>query len=221
MRYKTLLFIAIIGLILVSCQKTVTEYYPNGQIRSVIEKRGGENHGKAVYYYENGVVYQELYFRNGQPDGLSRRFYPLGGLEWEETYAMGLRQGPRRMYSQGGKKIAESFYTKDTLDGGYTEWHENGTIKVTGRYRKGFFDGVWQYFDAGGYQLGEGTFSSGTGVQRSWYYGGKPQKVIHYLNNRKHGMEQDFDTAGRLVSEKEYIQDSLVSRKQYPPPVGE
>ncbi len=203
-----------IVLLLGSCKKKETNYYHDGKLMSEIEMKGKKKHGKAIYYYPNGVIQQEIKYNNGKPD-LSRRFDFMGRLEMEENYKDGLLNGYVRQYTSYQKKIMEAFYVDDTLHGDYFEWHENGIPKVIGHYDKGLFDGKWEFFDENGLKLGEGNFYKGDGVQKSWYPNGAMQKIIHYKNNRKEGLEQEFSLEGKPIREINYHHDSIIDVKNF------
>ncbi len=69
-KYTFLLFFVMS--LLISCKKTEKEYYPNGQLKSVIEYRNGKEHGTTIYYddtYSNPSL--EIVMKDGTPPPLS------------------------------------------------------------------------------------------------------------------------------------------------------
>lgn len=57
-------------------------------------------------------------------------------------------------YKEGGKQYEYQYGDVDGMeDGPYTEWFENGSIKVQGQFKEGAKDGLWIYFDQNGVKL--------------------------------------------------------------------
>lgn len=65
---------------------TSKEYYPNGQLESVLPYKNGKKNGKSVSYWENGNIEIENYYRNGMEDGIEKTYNDEGKLMSKTTY---------------------------------------------------------------------------------------------------------------------------------------
>ena len=64
-------------LLLIACkQKDSTEYYPNGNIKSITSLENQVAHGLFTDYYENGNLRSEVIYVDGLKNGLSTLYYP-------------------------------------------------------------------------------------------------------------------------------------------------
>lgn len=78
---------------------TSKEYYPNGQLESIIPYKNGEMNGKSISYWENGTIEIENHYFNGKEDGVEKMYDDYGKLITETTY-------------KNGKKAATIEYNK-------------------------------------------------------------------------------------------------------------
>lgn len=186
--------------VLASCSRSRTkrDYWDNGHLQSEMTYKKGKLEGKATWYYDNGNKEQEVFYHENVLNGTLKRWYKNGNLETESEYENGKLNGKAISYDNQGNKVMEETYVNDTLEGPYFLYYPNGTVKVEGHYAKGFFTGRWVYYNMSGHVIGTGNFEHGTGIQKSWWPNGKPQRVIHYKDNLKHGEERWYDENGKL-----------------------
>ena len=100
----------ILFLCAVSCSRKVEkEYYPNGQLKSVLNYKKGQLEGIALYYYENGALKERVNYRKGKRERTGTTYYESGKLKEEITYENGVK-GKVKLYGEDGELISESVY---------------------------------------------------------------------------------------------------------------
>lgn len=210
MKKNFLLSLAILFLA-VSCRHTVKEYYPNGEIRSVIECKGKVQDGLAVYYDASGVKTLEVTMVNGKKEGRLRTFFFNGNLETEEFYHNDLLNGVQTIYNLDGLKLTEIEFKDGVMNGSYKEWHERDILKCVGQYADGLWDGHWEYYDFRGFLIAEGNYDKGNGDQLNYTDTGVLYKKTHYENGAKNGEEFYYDSQGNVTKAIIYKDDRMVS----------
>jgi antitoxin component YwqK of YwqJK toxin-antitoxin module len=84
----------------VGCSREVKkEYYPDGNLKAVLNYKKGELEGIAKYYYENGNLKERVNYRKGKRERTGTAYYESGELKVEMTY-------------EDGKLISEKQYDK-------------------------------------------------------------------------------------------------------------
>ena len=97
------------------CSRTVEkEYYPNGQLKSVLNYKKGKLEGIALYYYENGTLKERVNYRRGKRERTGTTYYESGALKEKITYVNGKKEHVL-LYSEDGKLISESVYKDGKL----------------------------------------------------------------------------------------------------------
>ncbi|MCF8304685.1 MAG: toxin-antitoxin system YwqK family antitoxin [Bacteroidales bacterium] len=192
--------------LLMSCNRTKTEYYDNGNKKSELTYNGGKLQGVATWWYANGEKKMESHYENGKLEGKSIRWHKNGKFERIEHYKSDKLHGRVATFSIRGKQLSEENYVNDTLHGTYKVWHPNGQIKVTGKYHMGLYDGKWIYRNEQGTIVGLGDFDQGTGTLTHYYENGRKERVVHYIDNQKHGQEvfwaEDGDMEARVIYDR-------------------
>lgn len=64
----------------------------------------------------------------------------------------------RTLVNDQGIKIAEAFYQQGKLDGTYTRWLDDGTMKVSGHYENDMESGEWIFYRRNGKRQLSGSF---------------------------------------------------------------
>ncbi len=93
--------------------KTIKEYYPNGQIEIREVYKNGELEGKRKLWYPSGDVYGIEYYKNGKKEGQSKWYYPNGQLRIREVYKNGEREGERKLWYPNGNVYRIEYYKND------------------------------------------------------------------------------------------------------------
>jgi len=106
-------------------------YYPNGQIRAqVYIDYYGKPEGALTHFFENGQKSMEQYFSNGKMHGSITHWY-----------------------SPGFNKKSQMHYVNDELDGTYRVWGESGEVILSGYYKDGLREGIWEIYNYNTYRI--------------------------------------------------------------------
>ena len=99
----------------VGCSREVEkEYYPNGQLKSVLNYKKGQLEGIALYYYESGSLKERVNYRKGKRERTGTTYYESGKLKEEITYENGVKVNVK-LFGEDGAIISESAYKDGKL----------------------------------------------------------------------------------------------------------
>lgn len=93
----------------------MTDYYPDGRLKS---ERFFENDiqvGKSTFYYPSGNVKEVQYYDEGQKHGGDTIFYESGAPQMIVTFNHGLKDGYVRTWNEEGVLIYEAKYAMEKL----------------------------------------------------------------------------------------------------------
>lgn len=94
--------------------------------------------GEKKDYYPDGNLRTIIRYENGKREGISARYYNSGDLCFEQTYKDGKRNGPYRWFHKSGKLHLYKEYKDDKLDGTFKEYnYSTSSVKYEGVYRDG------------------------------------------------------------------------------------
>lgn len=203
------------AILISACSKTKTEYWANGNKKSKMKYYNGKQDGLSIWWYENGTKQMECNYKNGFIEGKSTRWNLNGSLQSEDFYSGNHLNGKSVSYYESGKKKSEMYYVNDTLDGAVIEWHESGKKKMTGFYYKGKYEGKWEYRDIRGLIVGDGEYKEGKGIQKGYYPNGEIMRKIHYVGNKKNGMEIWFGKSGDTLKKIIYKDDRIIQTQNF------
>lgn len=113
------------------------EWHANGNLKGVVNWRGGVEEGDAVFYFPDGRKSYETHYRGGKKNGFATVWFPNGQKQWQAMYQDGQTQGVWREWYADGRKKFEAMYRKGRLDGHATWWHANGRIEQERDYDLG------------------------------------------------------------------------------------
>ncbi len=210
-----LMTISLILLVLCSaCERTSTEYWPNGRKRSEIPMQDGKYHGLATFWFENGRVQMTCSYRGNELEGVLKSYYPNGKQQAEEPYVAGKLHGMVKTYDKTGSLASLVHYRYGVLHGRYQEFYRDRAPKVEGSYDEGLTDGLWLYYEEGGTIVGQGSFTRGNGVQKVFDARGQIIQLTHYINNVKDGEEIFYDRHGRPMMINTFVQGKLTGKRK-------
>ena len=209
-RSRILLFVFPLVFIFFSCREEKKDYWPNGKLKSVVHVRGGKYFGKALFYLPSGNLQLECFYKDNLLQGPLIRYYAYNKKREQQNFDKGNLDGLSTVWYEDGGKLSETTYMNGILNGPYREYHPDNRIRVQGQYMNGFFSGKWLYFDFSGDIVGEGEFTIGSGIQRSFYADGKVSHEVHYKDNLKDGEEIEYNPKGKVTSIKLFRKDTLI-----------
>lgn len=220
MQNRRLLIFALplsILLLVTSCTKVEKEYYPSGYLKSEIQYRFGKENGKALYYNEGAEDPSlTVEMKNGKKHGKLYRYFFNGKIETEATFVDDVQEDVEIIYDLSGVKVIETHYLHGVKNGTYTTWHERDMIKEKGRFKDGYFDGVWEYYDERGLIVGEGVFDTGAGTVTAYDQAGNLYRITHYVDNLKDGDDTFYKPNGEVDKVMTYEKDRIVKINNEP-----
>ena len=114
MSRKVLVLLMLFVLGMGCSREVIKEYYPNGQLKSVLNYKKGQLEGIALYYYENGTLKERVNYRKGKRERIGTTYYESGNLKEEITYVNGKREIVK-LYNESAQPVAEFTYKDDKL----------------------------------------------------------------------------------------------------------
>ena len=199
-----------------SCNRPDKGYWENGNLKFILNKKGGHYNGVSTWFYSDGVKQHECYYVNDTLQGSSTRWYANGNLNSVENYKDNQLHGKVTEYDIDGKLASEVNYEHGMLQGTFREYYPMGQIKIEGSYINGKFNGKWIYYDQEGTITGMGEFKEGSGRQRAWYEDGTLKRVVPYVDNEKHGVETWYAPDGKIEKTLVYNLGLLESSENLP-----
>lgn len=170
-------------------------YYPSSKVKAVIKHDPNSNRSVAFYYHENGSMMSHGIFRNQLKDSVWLNFGPSQRISNTETYKNGKLNGKKVVYyvpedphDKSQIPSAVYLYKNDVLHGEFTEYFNDLTIKVKGRYENNKKVGVWDRFQANG----------------------KKMTLTRYKNGRRHGWCLAYDKFGKEIGRQYYYMGELI-----------
>jgi antitoxin component YwqK of YwqJK toxin-antitoxin module len=207
-----LLLLAGLLLLVTSCTKVKTEYYPNGKLQSQVSYLFGKENGTA-YYYENvyGKLELSVNFKKGKKEGKSLKYHLNNKVECESYYHNDLLEGRQTFYNPMSQPVMEINFHKGLKEGPYREWHAGSDVlKVSGQYKNDMLDGHWEYHDERDITVGEGDFKEGAGVLVSYDPNGQINRKTTYKKSLRDGPEYYYDTQGNVIKTVVYQEERIV-----------
>ncbi|MFP4291358.1 MAG: toxin-antitoxin system YwqK family antitoxin [Cyclobacteriaceae bacterium] len=126
------------------------------------------------------------------------------------------------LYYDNGKSLPRETFTvlssnPSVLDGPYTAFFTNGSIRIKGRYEKGQASGYWEYFYENGHPKMRGTLQDNAshGVWEYFYENGHPQMRGVLYDSIRSGPWQFFFENGTIRSEGYFEEDRKIGKWKY------
>jgi antitoxin component YwqK of YwqJK toxin-antitoxin module len=152
------------------------------------------------------------------------------------TYEMDYKQGKSLEYTEEGYVITIRKYENDFMvdqeiinrkdnrglkTGVWKQYHENGFVKLEGKYIKGKREGFYREYSADGKLLNTYKYEDGElmknvveftdiKVDREYYKGAKVKSEMTLVNGLPHGIYREYSVAGNVTGSKMYSQGHVV-----------
>jgi antitoxin component YwqK of YwqJK toxin-antitoxin module len=111
------------------------------------------------------------------------------------------------MYFYGTTVVKEEMnFKKGILDGPYTSYYADGSVKRKGGYRNGKFHGSWEYWSNEGNKSYEVFFINDSlqGQYITYFPSGKLHEQGAYKKNYPYGTWSVYDESGKLLEKRSY-----------------
>lgn len=179
-----------------------TEYYENGNKKSVINFKDDAINGLATYWSKSGKIIGEYNYSteiiNGKPKeikhGKQTRYFENGNIAEKSNYNMGKKDGLFEEWYENGNKKNETEFKNDLVNGKNKLWFQNGKVQQemhfimvfdsVKKYYKPIYNGKYEvYYDNGNLKT-SGNYVAGKeeGVFTSFFENGQKSKEIIYNN---------------------------------------
>lgn len=158
--------------------EVVTDYYPDGSIKTVGTYENGIPEGIRREYDKNGTIIKSYVFHSGQMTG--------EGIIKKD----GKKQGSWISYYKDGNIKAKGIYYDNVKTGKWTYYYPNGQVEQTGKYTEnGRPDGEWIWYYRSGKVLREENYFNGLkeGLMTEYSENGKSIIQGEYISGTKNG----------------------------------
>ncbi len=156
--------------------------------------------GISTWYYSDSSVYKTIPFVDGREDGLAKEFADDGRVLTLTTYKKGFvvsRERINHKDAEGRKQGAWKFF------------HDNGLVKLEGKYLNDLKDGYFKEYDEAGKLLATSKWMEGEKqedaaelvrleVAKDYYPNGQVMTMQTFRNGVAQGIRRDFDEEGKV-----------------------
>jgi len=109
------------------------EWYSNGQKKSAIPYKNGQQYGRVKRWYENGQKEEDVMMKNTRVHGSYRSWYPNGNKQREFFSINNVMSGEYREWSEDGKLLWEIVEQTDEKKILVKNFWSNGQVKMQGK----------------------------------------------------------------------------------------
>ena len=132
-------------------------------------------------------------------------------IEYTETYADGVLNGPKTWYSYEGNVVLEENYKNNKIEGEQKAYYENGNIKSIVDYKNGIIVKIAAYAQDGTV-LHESDLSKGTGLWKYFWENGNILEEGNYKNWKKDGKWVKYRENGEIDVTSIYKNGRLIEQ---------
>ena len=112
-------------------------WYPNGMLETEFFYRKNQIEGLYTYYDSLGVINRSENYKKSILDGVTSEYNENGALIKTTDYKKGIITGFIKEFLEGVVLLEQKTIKKDSLDGEWTSWYDNGTQMVIRLYKNG------------------------------------------------------------------------------------
>jgi antitoxin component YwqK of YwqJK toxin-antitoxin module len=178
-------------------QGTFKYYFQTGKLKAITVYSEDGKTATTTMYFPSGKKNAEGKYVNEKKEGLWRFFSEFDeALVSEEIYSGGLKDGPAKTFYAGKTVVETITWKKGLRDGVWTQYYDDGKIKLQGTYKNDMKDGSITVFYPTGQKFNTGQYSAGL-PEGKWF-------------------SYDFD--GKLLSTDVYDNGVLIKSDKKPEP---
>ncbi len=184
-------------------------YWPGGELRSALPKRGK---GTEVQFHDNGEVAVVAAVDQGVRQGLARTFDRSGRLTSQVNYVDGTRDGEEVEFGPDGEKVGSRHWQRGRPVGVNRTWFPGGGLQSERHADPNLPSGTEvQYFRSGGVRLFVPLkFGKRDGIATLYSESGVKSAEVTWREGRKHGEERRYDARGGLIERLWWQADQAV-----------
>jgi uncharacterized protein len=189
-------------------------YHPDGSLKT----KGWYTADAASNDWENytikGIVSSRYSYLNDDLHGYNEVNHPNGKRDYEEVYRYGWIVAVNSFDTSGNKIFTASL---PNSTGKYVGMFANGKRKYEGELVKGELEGPFTSYFFDGSIRSTKTYIHGllNGPFNEYYYGGKPSIKGEYKMGKKTGVWKYYNDDGKLYREEPYTNDEINGKSLY------
>lgn len=218
------------------------EFYPNGQIKKLVNFSQGKLNGEFFEFSESGEVllsgqyiedFKEgdwnSYYRDGSKkseyfylknllQGTTKNYFPNGNLAETIPFEAGKLQGTYKSFFPNGTLQKSVEFANDQENGAYERFFEDGQPEIIGTFVKGELSGNWENYDNLGTLISKGAYLAGVRVGNWKEQIRKVQgfyRVGEYKDGSKEGIWKVVDEKGVVFQEEQFVEGQLVAISEF------
>jgi antitoxin component YwqK of YwqJK toxin-antitoxin module len=151
-----------------------------------------------------------------KPQNILEGFDDLGNLIYQISFDQDVKQGPSTFY-QNGRKISETTFENDILNGPFKTYHPNGAISVAGTYSNGVMDNALLAYSAEKVLIKKETYQMGVkeGLSQIFYPSGELYEETIFSNDQPTGESKTYYKNQSLMMLKRYKDGMLICQETY------
>jgi antitoxin component YwqK of YwqJK toxin-antitoxin module len=135
---------------------------------------------ETIYYHRNGNVASRGLLIDYNPHGIYRSYNEAGIVVLEQTYKLGVLDGPSHYFYDDGKRMMTETFVKGQSNGRRIRYHRNGQIAGEVMMRNDKPWTVLSCFDPQGKEKRKGTLKDGTGSWKQYNDAGQLVAIEYY-----------------------------------------
>ena len=200
-------------------------FHDNGQVMFKDNYYQGKLHGPTKGFDENGVLDLEGVYENGKPIGVWFEYREDGSLYVKRTFNEN-ELNKRESFHENGTKWEVEYWKGDSIspyiygeqsprEGEYLVYHDNGAIKVRGKYINGEQEGMREEFFSNGKISSLGKFINGKkdGLHYSYYRNEQLSDTGNYKNGVKTGEHYRYYYNSQLAKYEDWRNGKVTKSK--------
>lgn len=169
---------------------------------------------KETTYYPGGQVKAVVAVSGNKHhrDGEALAYYPDGKLLSKGQYRKNKPFGPYTQYFENGKvRLSASYDKKGKMAGPVEEYYDNGQLKMATTYDNGHARSTKEvhYYPSGEVlsRLERNSHGRKTGIRVDYFKNGKVSQEIPYKSSSREGTRKIYNDQGQLITKVEYKKD--------------
>ena len=192
-----------------SALKQRLTYYSNGKIKTETNFSNNFKHGKFFSYHSNGSYAVKGKYKFDKRDGKWEWTNQNKLIDSIYNYNNGVLHGKHENYNNGNIEIRQQYHT-GKLNGGFTEYFSDGSIKTKGKYYNDIPHSKWEWFDENQNKTRLINYASGikNGNFKVWSDDTLRLSGI-YLSDKRHGAWKWYHSDKKLDSLVNYNNGEL------------
>ena len=211
-------------------------YNKIGKVAIEINYKSGLKQGLKKRYSEEGILISEENYNADKKDDVASYYFNNGKIHRVITYEMDFKQGKSLEYGEEGyiitiRKFENDFMVDQEMinrkdnrglkTGVWKQFHENGFVKMEGKYVRGKREGFYREYSADGRLLNTYKYEDGElidnaveftdiKVDREYYPGAIVKSEMTLVNGVPNGVYREYSIEGNVTGSKIYSQGHIV-----------